>query len=131
MPQRLVRHYRSEIRPTDADIDDIADRFPGVAFPLPAAYSIGKVSHLVEHGVHLGHHVLAILDDGLPIGSAQGDMQDGSLFGDVDFVAAEQGDRAEPQSGFPRQLEEEVPPFCGYLVLLRNERDADSLEGEA
>ena len=98
MPQCLVRHHRPQIRPTDADIDDIADRFAGVAFPLPAAHPVGKVSHLVEDGMHLGHHVLAIYDDRLPFGGSQGYVQHGTLLGNVNFVAAKHGVETRPQS---------------------------------
>ena len=44
----------------------------GVALPLPAADPVGEVGHLVEHGMDLGHHVLAVHDDGLALSGRAG-----------------------------------------------------------
>ena len=61
--QRLVGHHRAEVGAADADVDDIANALAGVALPLAAAHAVGESRHLVEHGVDLGHHVLAVDDD--------------------------------------------------------------------
>lgn len=62
--QCLVHHHRPQVR--SADIDDIIDRCDGVAILLAAAHPSGEVWHLVEDGMHLAHHVLAVHDDGAP-----------------------------------------------------------------
>ena len=128
MPQCLVRHHRPQIRPTDADIDDVADRLAGVALPLLAAHPVGEAGHLVEDGMHLGHHVLAVHDDGLPFGGAQGHMQDGPLLRNVDFVSAKHGIDAVPQAGFLGQLQQERKRLIGDAVLRIVEVDADGLD---
>ena len=69
VPQGFIGHHRPQVRPADADIDDIADRLAGVAFPLPAAHPVGKGGHLVQHGMDLGHDVFAVHDNGLPFGA--------------------------------------------------------------
>ena len=98
MPQRLVGHHRPEVRAADADVDDVADALAGVALPLAAADAVGEVGHLVEHGMHLRHDVLAVHDDRCASRRAQGDVQDGAVLGDVDLVTAEHGvdPRAQP-----------------------------------
>ena len=58
MLQRLVSHHRAEIGAADADVDDVANAFAGVAFPRAAANAVGEVRHFVEHGVDIGHDVL-------------------------------------------------------------------------
>ena len=78
----------------------------GVTLPHAAPDAVGEVSHLVEHGVDLGHHVLAINDDGSAFRSAKSDVQDRAIFRDVDFLAAEHGVDALAQAGFLCQLQE-------------------------
>ncbi len=131
VPQGLVRHHRPQVGPADADVDDVADRLAGVALPLPAAHPVGEVGHLVEHGMHLGHHVLAVHDDGLPLGGAQGHVQDGPLLGDVDLLPPKHGIDAGPQAGFLGQLQEELQRLVGDAVLRVIEVDADGLGGQA
>ena len=86
--ERLIRHHRPEVGAADADIDDVADAFAGVAFPLAAADAVGEVGHLVEHGMNLRHDVLAVDDDGCASRRTQRHVQDGAIFRDVDFLAS-------------------------------------------
>ena len=78
----------------------------------------------------LGHHVLAVDEDGFVFGRAQGDVQDGAIFGDVDFVAAEHGVDAFAKAGFLGELQEEREGFVGDAVLGVIEVDAERFEGE-
>ena len=73
-------------------------RLPVWPFHVAAADLLGEVGHLVEHGVDLGHDVLAVDDDRLPLRGAQGDVQHGAVLGDVDLVAAEHGVDPLPQA---------------------------------
>ena len=57
MPQRLIRHDGTQVRAADADVDDVADAFAGMARPFAAADPIGERGHLVEDGVDSGHDV--------------------------------------------------------------------------
>jgi hypothetical protein len=50
-----------------------------------------EVGHLVEHGVDIGHNVLAIDHDRCPLRRPQGHVQDGTVLGDVDLLTAEHG----------------------------------------
>jgi len=40
--QRVVGHFRPEIRAADADVDHVLDRLAGVAFPFAAAHAPGE-----------------------------------------------------------------------------------------
>ena len=102
--QRLVGHDRAEVGAADADVDDVADALAGVALPLAAADAVGEGGHLVEHRVHRGDDVFAVDDDRLALGSAQGDVQDGAVLGDVDLVAAEHRVDLLAQAGLLGQL---------------------------
>src|SRR6202023_2540275 len=66
--ERLVSHYRPEVRAANANIDHVANTFAGVSRPLPAPNTIGTESHLVDHDADLGHYVLTVYDDGCSFG---------------------------------------------------------------
>ena len=106
--QRFVGHDRPEVGAADADVNDIANGLAGVPFPLPAAHAVGEACHLFQHGMHLGHHVLAVDDDGCPFGSAQGDVQHRPLLRDVDLLSAEHGFDARTQTRFLGQADEKL-----------------------
>ena len=108
MVTSIIRHpwktkYRGKLR-RPADIDDVADRFTGVAFPFPITHSVGEIGHFRKHGVDLRYDVLPVQDDGAPFGGAQGHVQDGPLLRDIDFFPAKHGIDAGPQTGFLCQL---------------------------
>ena len=117
MLQRFIGHHRPEVGAADADIDDVANTFAGVAFPGAAAHAIGKIRHLVEHGVDLRHHVLAIDDDGCSSRRAQGHVQDSAVFRDVDLLAPEHGVDAFAQPGFLGKLQQELEGFVSDAIL--------------
>ena len=62
--ERFVSHHRTEVGAADANINDVADAFAGVAFPFPAAHAVAEGGHFVEHGVNARHYVFAIHNDG-------------------------------------------------------------------
>ena len=83
VPERLVGHDRPQVRAADADVDHVADAPAREPRPGAAAHAVGEVGHLVEHGVDLGDHVLAVDDDRGAARRAQRDVEDGPLLGDV------------------------------------------------
>ncbi len=91
--------------------------FPGVPFPLSSAHTIGKHSHFLQHGVHLGHHIFAIDDDRRPSGRPQGHVQHRSLLGDVDLVPAKHGFDPGPHARFLRQREQQLQRFVRNQVF--------------
>ena len=56
---------------------------------------------------------------------AQGNVQDGPVFGDVDLLAPKHGVDSFAQTGFLRQLQEELDGFVGHAILRVVEEDAD------
>ena len=58
---------------------------------------------------------------------AQGHVQDGSAFRDVDLLTPEHGVDPRLQAGFLRQLHEELEGFVGDVILRVIEVDAHSL----
>ena len=127
MLQRLVGHYRPQIGAADADVDDVADGLAGMAFPRAASDAVGEIRHPVEHGVDLGHHVLAVHDDGGPSRRAQGHVQHGPVFRDVDSLPAEHGVDPPSQAGFLGQLKEKLEGFVGDPVLRVIQKEAHGL----
>ena len=65
--QRFRHHDRAEVGAADADVDDIGDRFAGIALPFAAAHPLGELAHVRQHRIDLRHDVLAVHQDG-PIG---------------------------------------------------------------
>ena len=65
----------------------------------------------------LWHDVLAIDDDGCSFRCAQRNVQDRAVFRDVDFFAPKHGVDAFPQSGFIRELQEQLQSLIGNAVL--------------
>ena len=125
--ERLVGHHRAEVRAADADVDDVADALAGVALPRAAADAVGEVGHLVEHGVDLGHHVLAVDDDRRALGRAQRHVQDGAVLGDVDLLAPEHGVDPLAQAGLLGQLQQELERLVGDAILRVVEVEPDRL----
>ena len=92
-------------------------RLPVWPVQAPLAHPVGKLGHLVEHGMDLGHHVDAVDDDRLSLREPEGHVQDGPILGDVDLVAPEHGLGALPQARLLGKLEEEPERFVGDPVL--------------
>ena len=115
--ERLIGHHRSQVGAPDADVDDVSDTPAGVAQPGAAPDAVGKLRHLVQHGVDLGHHVVAVHYDGGAFRGAQGDVQHGSLFGEVDLFSPEHGVNPGLQAGFPGQLQKQLEGFVGEAIL--------------
>ena len=116
MSEGLVGHHWTEIRTTDADVDDIFDALACVAFPLATTDAVGKYGHAVEDFVNFGNDVYAInLDRGCARRTESG-VQDGAILGDVDFIASEHrvdpiaktGGIGEFDKGFHRFLGDQV-----------------------
>ena len=125
--ERFVGHHRPEVGTADADVDHVADALAGVALPRAAADPVGEVCHLVQHGVDLGHHVLAVNDDGRRTRRAQRHVQDCAVFRDVDLVAAEHRVYALAQAAFVGQLQQQPEGFVGDAILRVVEKDARGL----
>ena len=81
-------------------------RLPVWPCQAPLRTRSGKVSHLVQHGVDPGHHVLAVHDDDCSLRGAQGDVQDGSFLREVDLFSPEHGVNPGSQAGFLGQLQQ-------------------------
>jgi hypothetical protein len=58
--QRQGRHGRPEIGPADADVDDVGYLPARCARRRPGPNRIGKRLHRIEHGVDVGHDILAV-----------------------------------------------------------------------
>jgi hypothetical protein len=63
------------------------------------------------------HHVLSINDNGSALRRTQGNMQDRSLLGNVDFLPSEHGIDSCPQARLFRQLKKEAQRFIRDAVL--------------
>ena len=62
MAKGFVGHHRSEVRPPDADIDDVADVLPVWPRHSPRGL-VGEVGHAIQDPVNLGDDVDAVHDE--------------------------------------------------------------------
>ena len=99
-----------------------------MALPGTRAHAIGKIRHLVQNGMNLGHHILAVVEDGSAARRAQGDMKHCALLGRVDLVAAEHGVDVLAQARFLGQLKQQSQSFVGDAVLGIVEIDSGGLD---
>ncbi len=105
-------------------------RLPVWPFQAPARTRVGKFGHLVEHGMHLRHDVLAVHRDRRPLRRTQRDMQNGAVFGDVDLLAAEHGVDARAKPRLVRQIDKQLQSLAGDAVFRVVEEDAGRLGGQ-
>ena len=115
MFERLVGHYGTKVGAADADV------------PLATPDAVGEIGHLAEHNMDLGHDIFPIHDDGCALRRAQGHVQDGAVFREVDFLAAEHGRDPSAQIGFLGQLNQKFKRFVGNAVLRVIQVEADRL----
>ena len=85
--ERRRYHIRPQIRPADADVDDVGELFARCALKRPAAHRVRKFFHLRLHAQDFRHNVNAV-DRYRPARKiAQRRMQHRAVFGNVDFLA--------------------------------------------
>ena len=73
----------------------------------------------------------AVEEDGLALGGAEGDVEDGAVLGDVDLLAGEHGLDAGFETRLLGELGEELEGLVGDAVLGVVEEDATELGGVA
>ena len=88
-----------------------------MTFPFSAAYPNRNIRHILQHRVHVRHHVLAIDEDRAGFRRAQRDMQDRSPFCDVDLFPTEHCVDPLSQIGFYCQLNEQFESLVCQAIL--------------
>ena len=118
MPQRFIRHDRTQIRAANADVDDVANALPGKSQPLAAADSIREPSHSIEYFMNIQHNVFAIDNDDLIPCRTQRCMQNRPIFGAVDSFTAKHRFDAFGEKALFAKLEQQ-PQSLGRDSILR------------
>jgi hypothetical protein len=77
----------------------------------------GKVCHLIENGMDLGHHVYPIDQDGCPFRRAESHVQNRTFFRDVDFFTPVHSIGPCPQARVLSQLQKELKGFISDAIL--------------
>src|SRR5208337_45396 len=129
--ESLVRHYRTEVRAADANVDHVPNPFAGVTFPLAASHSVGKIGHLVEYSMHFGHDILAVHDDRSVARCAQGGVQDSTLLREVDLISPKHGVDSFLQLRLLGELDQQPEGFARDAILRVVQKKANSLGGHA
>lgn len=126
----------SQIRTTNADVDNVGQLLAAEASPLAASDLFRKLLHVLQHAVDAvgaAHDVLAIHLHVPTADISQGSVVDGAVLGEVDLVAAEHGIALALDASLLGELDEQVEGLVGQEVLAEVEedvgRDAGGLEG--
>ncbi len=129
--QRLVRHHRAEVRPADADVDDVANRLAGMTAPLAASHALAERGHAVEDLVDLLDDVDAVDAERPVAGHAERDVQRRAVLGDVDPLAAEHRLAALRHPAVRRQRGQQLDRLVGDPVLRVVEVEPGALRDQA
>ena len=78
-----------QIGTTDTNVDDGVDLLAGVTLPLAAADLLGELLHVLQDGVNILNHALAIDLHGLVGNIAQSSVVDSTILGEVDVLTTE------------------------------------------
>jgi hypothetical protein len=89
----------------------------GVPGPRPGADVVGERAHPVQHGVHVGHHVLAVHHERRVAGQAQRGVQYGPVLAGVDALPGEHRLGALGQAGAAGQRGQQRQGVPGDAVL--------------
>ncbi|GMR55918.1 hypothetical protein PMAYCL1PPCAC_26113, partial [Pristionchus mayeri] len=87
--QGLSHHQRTQIRSSDADVDDISDLLASVASPGARDDRSAELLHVSQHAVDIGHHILSLHENGRVSAVAKRDVKHSTVLGEVDLLAAE------------------------------------------
>ena len=104
-------HDGTEVRSANANIHDVGDRLTRVALPQPRTNLFGENFHVLAGGFDLRHEVLAIDKEGLIGGASEGDVEDRSIFGEIDLFATEHPVAEFFYLSFFEELAEKVKSF--------------------
>jgi hypothetical protein len=128
--ERLGHHHGPQIRAADPDIDHVPDGFARKALPGAGADAFGEVPHLVQNRPDLGHHVLAVDRDRGIAQIAQGRVEHGPVFGEIDLLAGEQVFPGLIQPGVLGQGPQQGQGLGGDDVLAIIEVKSAGFQGE-
>ena len=121
-----VRGVLSQVRATNADVDNVGELLASESLPLAAADLLGELLHVVQDLVDATRAVHDILTLDLHVPSAhvsQSSVEDGTVLGEVDLVSAEHGITLALDAGLLGQLDEEVQGLICEEVLAEVEED--------
>jgi hypothetical protein len=104
-------HDGTEVGPTDADIHDVGDRLACVPLPQSRTNLFGENLHVLAGGFDFRHEVLSIDKEGLIGGASEGDVEDRSIFGEIDLFATEHPVAEFFYLSFFEELAEKVKSF--------------------
>ena len=92
-------------------------RFPVCPCHSPLRTRSAEAGHAVEHGVYFRHDIHAVDQDRRIARRAQGGVQHGSIFSDVDLLAAKHRLNACRQLTFVGELHEQPQRLVGDAIF--------------
>ena len=84
-----VRHGGTEVRATDADVDDMTDPLSGRSLPRARPHPLGEARHAIEHVGDVGGHRSAVNREVIVVAGPQSGVEHGSVFGGIDVFSGE------------------------------------------
>ena len=129
--QRSSNHQRTQIRSTNADVHDVGERPAGTAPGCTVAHVVCHIAHALENGANLRHHILAINHNWPLRAIAQGRMQHGASFGDIDSPAFKHGRNLGGNAGFVGQIYQQPARLRRHWILRIVEQNPTSFDQES
>ena len=99
--------------------------------PGATAHLLAKVAHFGQHPVDIGHHIHPVNQDRAIAAVAQGDVEDGAIFGVVDLLAIECRLNRPSQIGLVRQRQEQRHCLRRDPIFGIVKEDVIEVEGKA
>lgn len=116
-------HDGPKVGTADTNVDDVRDGLSRVSFPFTGPDTLADGFHLVQNLVDLGHHVLAVDQDRSVGAVPKSHVQDGAVFGKVDFFAGKHLGAVFFHAGFFEEGDEVGEDLLGDEVLGVIEQD--------
>ncbi len=115
--QRFVRHRRPQIGTTNPDVHHVAHALARVPRPRAASHPARKARHLLQHPVHVRHHVAPIHHDRRVRPVAQRHVQHRPPFRPVDLLPRHHPAHRRRQPARLRQLHQQPQRLRCHPVL--------------
>ena len=128
--QRLINHLRPQIGAADAYIHDVANRHALMPHALAGTQRFSKLAHPLPGTLHLWHHIALRIGE-RRCRAAQRDMQNSTIFGDVDVITGEHPSNPLGEERLFRQLDQQGKRFGRHALLGEIEKNVVEREAES
>lgn len=117
----------SQVRSTDANVDDCLDLFASIPLPFSTANLLRELFHVLQDFVVLLDNALAVHLHGLVGDIAESNVVDSSLLGEVDLLSRKHLISKFLELGFLCEIDEKFESLLGQEVLGKVKEDVGAI----